>query len=92
MYVSARFTGKQKKREGFHLLFFFVCRWPDSNQHSIARSRFWVYRVYQFRHIGLKVHHDSNYPTYNEVLTHFLFALAIIPHLNRQIGVGVSIV
>ena len=31
-----------------------MCRWPDSNQHSINRSRFWIYRVYQFRHIGLK--------------------------------------
>ena len=26
------------------------CSHPDLNRNSISRSRFWVYRVYQFRH------------------------------------------
>ena len=32
---------------------YFICRWPGSNRHVVAYTRFWVWHVYQFHHIGL---------------------------------------
>lgn len=45
------------------------CSHPDLNRNSIARSRFWVCRVYQFRH-GSKYKHIV---AYNPHFLHYFF-------------------
>ena len=38
------------------------CPEQESNLHSLARTRFWVWRVYQFRHPGFKEYFQTRIP------------------------------
>ena len=49
------------------------CLYPDLNRNSIARSRFWVCRVYQFRHRGI-----TNSITKLFVLNNYFFLYTIL--------------
>ena len=44
----------QSKAKKNHLWKVVVCPEQESNLHILADTRFWVWRVYQFRHLGLK--------------------------------------
>lgn len=47
------------------MIYQFICPRGESNPHSIARSGFWVHRVYQFRHLGIAPVHRYRMTNFN---------------------------